>query len=733
MIDGTEYTILDGVPFSSWDGPKGVKLMIANTMYEWKALHAMMMKQPLVACDTETTGLRWYKEGIHIIGMSFGWGLHHFYVPVRHVASRTHPHVLPQLSMDDLREDLQKFFAREDLTTVWANAKFDWHMYENDGIDASKGVYHDVLTAWKFYDENAPGSLKDISTGWRDNMGNYIPGVVGKDANMFEKEIRDWRVTECARIKQDYRDMLKEITNALEKDPQYQGVKRNELKKIAAKSPLLSAEDRDKKLTDVHYGLVPIDMMARYAAMDTFLTWQVYQFVMQNVNFDKKKLKLYVNEHKLSRVLFSAERRGVHLDLEKLKTAEPVYEEAIATKEQALRSLIPEEFADINLASNDQLAVVLKACGLPLDKVTKTGKTVVDRKVLNKLLYSPVVAALLDLRQTVKVTNTYISGLQNFVSNGLVHGSFNQNMKTGRMSCQAPSLLNIPKKDDTIRASFTCPPDHYFVIPDFSQIEVRLLANESQDPLLLDTYAKGQDVHTRTMCEVFGHNIDEVTGILEDEAHPQHKELSLLRSATKTIVFGIIYGISSFGLAEQIKRPSRYAHLDLKSWQAVCEEYIRAYFDKYLYVKRFINRTNREVHEDGFVTNSYGRVRHLPYANALKLAKGEVSEERYKFLRSLQSRAERQAVNFKIQGMAADMFKEVVIRVHNRLQGTRSHLVNMIHDEIWFYVHKEDANVIPLLKHDMEDFNMRVPIVAEFTYSTTSWANKIKGFPPGVS
>lgn len=722
MIEGKEYFVFEGVPLTGWTGPGNSRLHLVHTMYEWKHLHAQMMKQKLVACDTETTGLRWYRD--RIVGMSFGWGLDHFYVPVRHEASRSHPDILPQLNMEDLVDDLKAFFGRSDLTTIWANCKFDWHMYLNEGIECYNTVFHDVITGWKFYDENSPGGLKEISTGWRDTLGNYVPGVVGKDANIFEKEIRDWRVAETVIRKKHYREQLKSMVDAMEKMPQYQGVKRIPLRKIAAESPLLNNRDRDVKLEEIHYGLIPIEMMARYAALDTYLTWQVYNHIMKNVKFDKQKLKLYVNEHKLSKVLFDAERRGVHVDMKTLQDAAPKYNALVAEREQALRFVLPEGYRDINIRSNDQIAAAMVAAGVDLGEPNEDGKYSVNRKALNKVASHPVVKGLLEFRQFAKMVDTYIIGLQDFVTpEGKVHGSFNQNVRTGRMSCQAPSLLNIPRKDDTIRNAFVCPKDYVMVIPDFSQIEVRLLAHESKDPLLLDTYAKGQDVHTRTMCEVFGHNVDEVTGILEDEDHPRHKELSLLRSATKTIVFGIIYGISSFGLAEQIKRPEKYADLSQDDWQRVCEDYIRAYFDKYLYVKRFVNSTIRELRADGQVTNAYGRVRHLPYVNAYKLTRDPKT-------RRFESRAERQAVNFKIQGMAADMFKEVVVRVHETLKGTQSALVNVIHDEIWFYVHRDDLDVVPKLKHNMEDFNLSVPIVAEFSYSTTSWANKLKGFPP---
>ncbi len=282
------------------------------------------------------------------------------------------------------------------------------------------------------------------------------------------------------------------------------------------------------------------------------------------------------------------------------------------------------------------------------------------------------------------------------------------------MSCSDPNLTNIPGADDTIRSAFIPPADCLYIFADYSQIEVRLTAHYSQDPLLLDAYAKNQDIHTRTMCEVFGEFYDEAIEILGDESHPRHKELKFLRGVTKRINFGIIYGVGAPGLSEQIdKHKAGFGHATQKEWQEQCQKYIDDYLAKYLGVKRFINKYNREVKKSGQVENSFGRVRHLP---------GALSREFWR-----QGRAQRQAVNFVIQGTAADMFKTAVVRVDEFLiaQKAKTKIVNLVHDEIQLYMPKDEIPLLRGIKERMEDFpDYTVPILADFEWTTQNWARK---------
>jgi DNA polymerase-1 len=216
---------------------------------------------------------------------------------------------------------------------------------------------------------------------------------------------------------------------------------------------------------------------------------------------------------------------------------------------------------------------------------------------------------------------------------------------------------------------------------------------------------------------MFGFDIDEVTRILKDESHPKFAEYSLLRSVAKRINFGIIYGVGAPGLSEQIKRPAKYENYSEDDWVAVCQSFIDLYLDKYVGVRRFINQGGRLVKRDAELTNYFGRVRHLPHAHACKLLKNEN-------LFWMEKRAQRQGVNFLIQGTAADMFKIAVVRIHNILKGKKSKLVNFVHDEVQLYMHKDEMHLLPLIKKAMEDWKFSVPILAEFSSSTDSWGAK---------
>jgi hypothetical protein len=187
-----------------------------------------------------------------------------------------------------------------------------------------------------------------------------------------------------------------------------------------------------------------------------------------------------------------------------------------------------------------------------------------------------------------------------------------------------------------------------------------------------------------------------------------------------TINFGIIYGVSAQGLAEQIPRPKQHAHLTHKQWISVCEKSIENYFDKYRGVRRFINQSGRNIRKDCQVVNYFGRVRHLPTAQAdLLLGPSK---------KWMIGRAKRQGTNSLIQGTAADVFKIAAVRVHDILKekAPRSRLVNFVHDEVQIYLHKEETAVLNDLRYAMEDFNFDVPLVADFSWSKTSWADKKK-------
>lgn len=809
MIHGSDYDVIGGVPFTKYEGLDDSKLYLVNTPEEWQAFYAELNKQKIVACDTETTGFRFY-AGDKIVGMSFGWKDTHFYVPVRHDYSETGGVQPSQLTMESLRDDLVKFFSRQDVFTLFHHAKFDFHFYRVDGIEI-KTPFHDTRILWQLYDENAPGALKTIASGWTDDMGRRQEGLIGPEANAKEKELSAWRGDEAKRRRDLFRKEVMDLADELQTHIEHQDKSRIQLKQWITETLLADHPYRNAAKNDIHYGCVPIELMVEYAAIDTFLTYRLYEHVIQNLQMGDKLRQLYVNELKLSRSLMEAEERGVKVDrpyLEKLGTD---LDKEMEELERSIKMSLGDE--SLNVASNQQLANAFIANGIELTKTTDKGNYVLDVKVLSKLEKEhKVVKDLLDLRKLVKIRGTYVTGiLDKLTPDDILHCSFNQNVSTGRMciakgtavqtpcdrsrhpngvpieevkvgdqvycydsdgnlhlrkvlwagqrgvketvvvrwvgqgnqhegtlvctpdhpirlfdgtwveaqhlqendrvmalssrlkgpahdkqvgyyrakellayysleqnhrilcvekgptvpvydlevsefnnfiagelcvhnSSRDPNLQNIPGRDDRIRKAFICPEDYVYILADYSQVEVRLTAHYSQDPLLLDSYAKGQDVHTRTMCEMFGYDYEVVQEVLGDNesSHELKKLWKELRTIAKRINFGIIYGVGAPGLSEQIPRPEQYKDLSEKEWIDVCQSYINEYFRKYFGVKRFINRCDREVRKNGFVVNHFGRVRHLPHAKADKL----IGQDQFWRV----GRAQRQGANFLIQG-----------------------------------------------------------------------------------
>jgi DNA polymerase-1 len=294
-----------------------------------------------------------------------------------------------------------------------------------------------------------------------------------------------------------------------------------------------------------------------------------------------------------------------------------------------------------------------------------------------------VAAMVLEHRQLQKLKGTYLDALPVLAdAQGRIHTTFNQvGTATGRLSSTNPNLQNIPIRTAVgreIRAAFIAAPGNVLMSADYSQIELRLMAHFSQDPLLLDAYRTGKDIHTLTAAEVF-----------EVDAETMDKET---RARAKAVNFGIVYGISPFGLAAQLG-------ID----QKVAKAYIERYFDRYRGVAEFIEKTLEVVRRDGSVRTAFGRVRPIP---------------------DIQSRnpnqrgfAERTAVNTPLQGTAADLIKVAMLRIDAAMseRGLKSQMTLQVHDELLFDVFPDEAEeMTELVKREMEGAaEFSVPIVAE--------------------
>lgn len=382
-------------------------------------------------------------------------------------------------------------------------------------------------------------------------------------------------------------------------------------------------------------------------------------------------LKLYEDiELPLVYTLFHMEQEGIRVEREGLKEYGEKLAVRISELEQTIYELAGMQF---NINSPKQLGEVLfEQLKLPGGKKTKSGySTAAD--VLEKLADDHrIVKEVLEYRQLAKLKSTYADGLAAYISeDGRIHGKFNQTITaTGRISSTEPNLQNIPIKMEIgrrIRKVFIPKEDYVFVDADYSQIELRVLAHLSGDESLIDAYRQDRDIHRVTASQVFHVPFEEVT--------------SLQRRNAKAVNFGIIYGMSSFGLSQ-----------DLSVSKKEAAEYIEKYFATYPKIKNYLDGLVSFAKEHGYVTTMCGRKRPIP----------EIKSSNF----MQRSFGERIAMNSPIQGSAADIIKIAMIRVDNRLrdEGFKSRLLLQVHDELLIEAHKDEVNAVcELLKDEMEN------------------------------
>ena len=391
-------------------------------------------------------------------------------------------------------------------------------------------------------------------------------------------------------------------------------------------------------------------------------------------------------------VLEHMEKEGIRVDGQALKE----YGDMLGNRVDELATAIYREAGrEFNINSPKQLGEVLfDELKLPGAKKTKTGySTNVD--VLNKLKKDyQIVADVLNYRQVSKLKSTYADGLSAFIRpDGRIHGTFNQTITaTGRISSTEPNLQNIPMRTElgrSIRKVFIPKEDYVFVDADYSQIELRVLAHFSGDRKLIEAYHQNQDIHALTASQVFGVPMDEVD--------------DLMRRNAKAVNFGIVYGISSFGLAED---------LDISKKEAAA--YIESYFATYPGVKKFLDETVEHAKKTGITRTLFGRIRQIP----------ELSSSNF----MQRSFGERVAMNSPIQGTAADIIKIAMIRVHQRLQREhlRSSLILQIHDELLIETHKDEVEQVKqiLVEEMMHAANLLVPLSVSVSVGNTWYEAK---------
>lgn len=391
----------------------------------------------------------------------------------------------------------------------------------------------------------------------------------------------------------------------------------------------------------------------------------------------------YKIEHPLIEVLADMELTGFKLDRERLRELDLYFTKEQSRLTDEITSLAGQDF---NLNSPKQLGEILfEKLGLPVQKKTKTGySTNID--VLEALQGThPIIEKIIEYRQVAKIKSTYVDGLIPLISSkdDRIHSSFNQTVTaTGRISSTDPNLQNIPVKLETgrrIRQAFiSSGPDYTLVAADYSQIELRVLAHISADPTLIDSFVKRQDIHRRTAAEIFNVPMTKVT----DEQ----------RERAKAVNFGIIYGISDFGLSRNLKISREEA-----------KHYIDSYLDRYPKIKEYMEQIVEFGKTNGYVKTLYNRRRNLP----------ELMSRNY----NTRSFGERIALNMPIQGTAADIIKLSMISVYNELKskGLQSKLILQVHDELIIDAYKPELDiVIELLKNKMENVvDLSVPLIVE--------------------
>lgn len=443
-----------------------------------------------------------------------------------------------------------------------------------------------------------------------------------------------------------------------------------------------------KKLT---FDYVPIDKATQYAAEDADITLQLKNKLQEKVESAPWAQKILDDiELPLVRILGDMEYHGVLIDVALLKEQSQVLSKRIDEIESRVYTLAGEQF---NIASPKQLQVILfEKLSLPVLKKTPKGAPSTAEEVMQELaLDYELPALILEFRQLSKLKSTYTDALPQLVNPNTkrIHTSYNQAVtSTGRLSSNHPNLQNIPVRTEAgraIRQAFIAPAGYQIMAADYSQIELRIMAHLSEDPGLLYAFKNDIDVHSATAAEVFGVSLEAVT--------PD------MRRSAKAINFGLLYGMSAFGLAKQLGTTRDQA-----------QKYMDTYFQRYPNVHGYMEQARAFARENGFVETLFGRRLYIPDINASNHMR--------------RMGAERAAINAPLQGSAADIIKRAMICVDERLKQQKldATMIMQVHDELVFEVKKQDLDALCALVDDcmISALKMRVPLIVNMA-SGDNW------------
>ncbi|MEG1708839.1 MAG: DNA polymerase I [Acinetobacter sp.] len=428
------------------------------------------------------------------------------------------------------------------------------------------------------------------------------------------------------------------------------------------------------------FNQIEIETAAHYAAEDAHVTYRLYEVLSEKLKASPELDSiLHKIEMPVARVLTHMEENGIELDLKFLDQLSVEFSNTIQNLEQQVIELAGEPF---NVSSPKQVGEILfEKLGIKGGKKTSTGQYSTSESILEKIDH-PISALILEYRGLSKLKSTYTDGLQKQANNdsARVHTSYHQALTaTGRLSSTDPNLQNIPIRAEIgrqIRKAFVAPEGRVLLAADYSQIELRLMAHLSQDEALVHAFQHGQDVHRRTAAEVLGIELEDVT-------HDQRRQ-------AKAVNFGLLYGMSEFGLIRQLGFSREES-----------QNYIKQYFHRYPGIYEYMQRTRQIASEQGFVETILGRRLYTPDIDARNMM--------------VRKAAERAAINAPLQGSAADIIKIAMIEVDKMLPKDQAKMLLQVHDELVFEVDADLADELaPKLADIMQSVvKLSVPLIVE--------------------
>ena len=436
-------------------------------------------------------------------------------------------------------------------------------------------------------------------------------------------------------------------------------------KKIKSKEELLGKGAKAKKFSDLE-----LEELSTYFGEILNIVYNVYPIMEKAFKEMDMEYLFYDVEMPLVEVLGSMEYEGMAVDKNQLEELGNKFKEIISNLEEEIFTMAGEKF---NINSPKQLGVILfEKLELPVIKKTKTGYST-NADVLEKLRDKhEIIDKITEYRQIVKLNSTYVEGLSNIINpiSGRIHSSFNQTITTtGRISSTEPNLQNIPVKTEMgreIRKVFIAKDNCKLVDADYSQVELRVLAHMSDDEHMIDAFQHNMDIHSKTASQIFGVDINDVT--------------SLQRSEAKAINFGIVYGKTDFGLAQDLNIPVPKA-----------KAYIESYFANYDKIKVFMDEAIKNATDKGYALTIFNRRRYIPEINSNNFM--------------VRNQGKRFAMNAPIQGSAADIIKIAMVNVFTRLkdENLKSRLILQVHDELIVEALEEEIDkVCSIVKEEME-------------------------------